>query len=183
MPVTEEEILELAAEYRRIIVEALTNGDWREAARWAKGWIGSGGGARSVEPWLADVASSLLRGEGRTAVHSCDLALKHWLERPDQRAVMYYVRGEVVRRKLRDPKTAQADFDAATPAAPDWLKVAEAQVACREEALVSRKRKPSVEPAPACAGNDIDVPATPTELTSLAAPPPVWAVVHQILSA
>lgn len=123
----------------------------------------------------------MLHGEGRTAVHACDLALKYWLERPDQRAVLYYVRGEVVRRVLRDPETAQADLDLAAGAAPSWLEVAEAQVLCRDEALTSRKRRASIEAAPAYAGAEAEVVATPVELTSVVEPPPVWAVVHRIL--
>jgi hypothetical protein len=108
-------------EYRPIIQKALEAGDWHEAYRWAKGWIGSGGGARSVEPWLVYMASSLLHGQPRGAVNSADLALKHWIRAKKARAVIRYARGEVIRLHLRDPKTALDDLRASR-AAPDYAR-------------------------------------------------------------
>ena len=44
------------------------------AHRWAKGWIGQGGGAWIVDPWLVYAASAIMNGQRRNAVHSIDLA-------------------------------------------------------------------------------------------------------------
>lgn len=181
---TEQEVRDAADEYRRITSEALRAGEWHEAYRWAKGWISPGGGARSVEPWLVYVASSLLQGHRRTAVHSCDLALRNWIREEDARAVLRYVRGEVIRRHMEDPKTAQSDLDASLEHAPAWLR-AEAETAaerCREEASASRKAKPRAEPAPAYEPGEVpDVTPTPADLAGVDRPPPVWEAVRAIL--
>jgi hypothetical protein len=167
----------MADDYRREITACFDSGDWHGAYRWAKGWIGSGGGARSVEPWLVYVASALKESQRRPAVHSCDLALKHWISRRAARGVLLYARGEVIRRHLRDPKTALADLRAAEETVPKWLRD-EARVAreeCEEEAQASRKRKPSVKSAPAysswrrLAGG------------SVREPPPLWELTHEII--
>ncbi len=172
-------------DYRREAKTALEQGDWHEAYLWAKGWIGSGGGARSLEPWLVYLASALQQGQPRTAVHSADLALAHWIEGERARAVLHYARGEVIRRHLRDPKTARADLDAAGDAAPAWLAdtVAEARAACESEAGTSRKRKPSVGRAPRFSGADMDEPvAADPEVDVSDSPPELWDVVCSVLA-
>jgi hypothetical protein len=76
--------------------------------------------------------------------------LKVWIPQPANRAILRWVRGDVIRRRLNDPKTALADLSAAAEAAPAWL-IRRALVdrdACAVEADASRKRKPSVGPAP-----------------------------------
>jgi hypothetical protein len=170
-----------ADEYRRIIQDALEAGDWHEAYRWAKGWIGSGGGARSVEPWLVYMASSLLRGQPRGAVNSADLALKHWIRAKKARAVIRYARGEVIRLHLRDPKTALDDLRASCAAAPPWLRElsAAAMAACEQEAPASRKRKPSVGPAPDYARPWMPAPSG---AGSVREPPPLWDTTHPIIT-
>jgi hypothetical protein len=137
------------SEYRKLAVAALEAGDWHGAYRWAKGWIG-GGGAWIVDPWLIYVASALRHGQPRGAVHSTDLALKHWIPESEDRAILLWIRGEVVRRRLNDPKTALPDLASAAESAPSWLaaQAAADREACEIEAASSRKRKPSVGPAP-----------------------------------
>jgi hypothetical protein len=88
------------AEFRKEAIAALEAGDWYGSYQWAKGWISSGGGARIVDPWLVYVASALLHGHPRTAVHSTDLALKHWIPEAEDRAILLWIRGDVVRRRL-----------------------------------------------------------------------------------
>jgi hypothetical protein len=85
-------------------------GDWHGAYKWAKGWIGSGAGEQSLEPWLVYVASAIKQSQRRTAVHAVDLALENWIAEAAPRGVLLYVRGEVIRRHLRDPKTALGDL-------------------------------------------------------------------------
>lgn len=58
-------------EYRAGIREGIAGGDWRARHEWAKSWISSGGGAHQLDPWLAYVASGLLKG-GASNSHSCD---------------------------------------------------------------------------------------------------------------
>jgi len=153
----------------------------------AQAWI-SLGGARTLGPWLISVAHMLQVGQPRNAVHAADLALKNWIGDDARRAVLRYVRGEVIRRHLRDPKTAQADLDAGERA-PVWLR-ADAQSAaalCREEATVSRKRKPSVAPVPdyVAAVNHPDWSKRVVELDSPidVEPPFVWRDVKLVLVA
>ena len=137
-------------QYRRLIRQSLAASDWHGAYSWAKGWIGQGGGARLLDPWLAYVASALLHGQPRTAVHSVDLALKHWIEHDADRATLHWVRSRVIRFALNDPKTAAIDLDSARGSIPLWLRAdVESDVsACAVEAAASRKRKPSVKQAP-----------------------------------
>jgi hypothetical protein len=170
--------VEESNEFRARALDALAAGDWHLAYQWAKGWI-STGGERSIEPWLVYVASSLQHGQPRTAIHSANLALEHWIQEPLPRAVMHYARGEVIRRRLNDPKTAQADLDEAARAAPDWLQseALEAQAACRDEVATSRKRKPSVAPAPSFQGT----PAASTDRDLATKPPPVWDAFEKVL--
>jgi hypothetical protein len=141
-------------DYRRLIIECDANGDWHGTYRYAKGWIGSGGGAPLLDPWLAYVASALSHRRPRLAVNSVDLALRHWFEPLANRSVLHWVRSRVVRFRLNDPKTALSDVALAEANAPAWLlpHVVEDARACSEEATTSRKRKPSVERAPEFAG-------------------------------
>jgi hypothetical protein len=135
--------------FRNLACEALVAGRPMVAYDYAQAWI-SHGGVRTIGPWLVSVAHMLQVGQPRNAVHAADLALKNWIGDDARRAVIRYVRGEVIRRHLRDPKTAQADLDDARERAPVWLRAdaERAAAVCREEASVSRKRKPSVGPAP-----------------------------------
>jgi hypothetical protein len=122
-------------------------------------------------------------------VHAADLALKNWIDDDGRRAVLRHTRGEVIRRHLRDPKTAQADLDDALERAPIWL-LADAERAaalCRDESTASRKRKPSVEPAPDYVAA-VDHPYWSKAVVDLdgpieAAPPFVWREVRRILVA
>ena len=136
-------------EYRQRIVAAMEDGDWYEAYVWTKSWIGRGG-ALLLDPWVAYVASSLLHGQPRTAVHSIDMALSTWIPRPGDRAVLLWMRSRVLRHRLRDPKVAMPDLLAAASSPPAWLaaEVSSDVEACEAECLRSRKRKPSVSAAP-----------------------------------
>ncbi|WP_143162551.1 hypothetical protein [Couchioplanes caeruleus] len=137
-----------AAAYREHAMACLRTGDGVGAHRWAKGWIGAGGGPH-LDPWLVYVADALLRGQPRNAVHAVDLAIGGWLPGPQDRATMLYIRGVIVFRRLDDPRTALRDFQPARPALPDWLApLAEPEIhACESAAPLSRKRKPSVSTA------------------------------------
>jgi hypothetical protein len=139
-------------------VASLESGDWHGAYISAKSWIASGGGARIVDPWLVYAASALMHGQPRTAIHSIDIALQHWISAPADRAILHWARGCIVRETLRDPKTAKTDLETAATNAPEWLvaRLAAASVACDEEALHSRKRKRSVNDAPALAVQPAD---------------------------
>ncbi len=165
-----------ADEYRRLITERLAERDWHGAYRWAKGWIGSGGGERLLDPWLTYVASFLIHGHPRTAVHSVDLALRGWIEPQSDRATLYWVRSRVIRFSLADPKTARSDLDVAVGAAPPWLRPQlEVDIpACAEEAVRSRKRKAVVGPAPEFIGTSADA-------LRLESRPKLWAVILPFL--
>jgi hypothetical protein len=127
-------------------ITALQVDDWHAAYEWAKSWIMGGGGNWIVEPWLVYAASGVLHGQPRIATHSVDLALGHWISEPADRAILFWVRGCVIRSHLHDPKTALSDLEAAQPSAAAWLgpRVAIALDQCRHEASLSRERKPSV---------------------------------------
>jgi len=153
---------ELDVEYRELIVACLESGDPLGAHRWAKGWIGSGGGALLLDPWLTYIAAYLARRQPRNAVHAADLALGSWVDRDGDRAILCWIRAEIVRHWLKDPKTALADYVSAGESAPSWLRprVEMDHAACEAEASASRKRKASVGAAPAH-----------TASTTVAAPP------------
>ncbi|GAB3336821.1 hypothetical protein GCM10027452_10090 [Micromonospora halotolerans] len=126
----------------------LQAGDWRGAHSWAKGWIGSGGGPH-IDPWLVYVASALISGKARDAVHSIDLAIGLWLPGQQDRAALLWLRGCIVHRQLNDPRTALRDLLEAGLALPAWLTNQRGVeiAACEEAARHSRKRVPSVKPA------------------------------------
>jgi hypothetical protein len=155
---------------------------------YAQAWISSGG-VRTLGPWLISVAHMLQIGQPRNAVHAADLALTNWIGDDARRAVLRYMRGEVIRRHLRDPKTADADLADARERAPVWLR-AEAESAaemCREEAAASRKRKSSVGPAPdyVAAVNHPDWSKALVDLDGPIEvdPPFVWPAVKRVLVA
>lgn len=165
---------------------ALREGDWYEAYLWTKSWI-SRGGARLVEPWLLYSASALQQGKPKTAVHSCDLGLSSWLEGAVPRSIVYFMRGEVIRRHLKDPKTALPDLRTASESGPEWLRpdAAEALDRCTTEAARSRKRKASVDSAPSYdPGTDPRfVPNTLNPRYDLERePPPIWKTVVVVLA-
>ncbi|MBX3313815.1 MAG: hypothetical protein KF906_05790 [Actinobacteria bacterium] len=151
-----------------------------------RAWI-TNGGAQTLGPWLIAVAHALQVGQPKTAVHATDLALKNWIGDEPRRSILRYVRGEVIRRHMRDPKTAQLDLDVAEHDAPAWLRGSAVRAAadCRAEAVASQKRKPSVGPAPTFHAAD-DSPDWRSEPVELDGPveyeePFVWNVVSAIL--
>jgi len=173
-------------EFEREALSALSADDWYGAYSWAKGWIGRGGGAWIVDPWLVYAASALIHGQPRTAVHSLDLALANWITDRQDRSILLWVRGTIVRLRLEDPKTAQADFDAAASDTPDWLRPsAEAsREACAREAERSRKRKATVKPAPPHRGPQSvhETVAPPSSHRAPGTRPPVWdAVMSKVI--
>jgi hypothetical protein len=169
------------AEYRREALAALEADDWHSAYLWAKGWNGRGGGVWIVDPWLVGVASALMRGQPRNAVHALDLALRYWIPERLDRAILRWVRGDVIRRRLNDPKSALADLIAAAQDAPDWLRPTALadRDACANEAGTSRKRKPSVAGSPEYQGPGTvaDVVARPDGVRVVGARPAVWDAV------
>lgn len=175
-----------AQDFRDAVSAALEGDDWHTAYLYAKGWVGSGGGAWSPDAWLAYAASAILHGQPRIAVHSLDLALGNWVTPAADRAVLRWARGALVLHALNDPKTAVLDLEAATGSAPDWLRdrLATDLATCREEAPRSRKRKPSVDPAPELAARPVahDVVAAPDPLHEPGARPGLWEVVLPLLT-
>lgn len=173
-------------EFRAEAVAALKARDWYAAYQWAKGWIGGGGGAWILDPWLVYAASALLHRQPRNAVHSLDLALEHWIPDRVDRAVLLWARGTVVMRHLSDPKTATPDLVEAAEHAPDWLRAeaAESLDVSRIDAEKSRKRTSSVKPAPSFGGFGSVAETVPQRQSSRqpGIRPPVWDAVEPILS-
>ena len=130
--------------------EGLANRDWHRAYEAAKSWIFGGGGAYFVDPWLVYAASALLHRQPRIATHSLDVGLASWVENPVDRAILHTVRGWIVLETFRDPAVALVDFDECANSVPKWLAAAHSagRDRARAEAPKSRKRKPSVPPAP-----------------------------------
>jgi hypothetical protein len=142
--------------YRAKIRAGLSAGDWREVHDWTKGWVGQGGGAWLPEAWLAYAAGGILLGQPRTAVHSVDAGLSNWIVAEADRSILLWARGSLVMRRLADPKTALPDLTVAAEASPTWLApvLAADTEACEAAAKTSRKRTPSVKPAPAYEARD-----------------------------
>jgi hypothetical protein len=160
--------------------------DWHAAYSWTKGWIGQGGGAWLPEAWLSYAASALLNGQPRIAVRSIDLGLGNWIADELDRAILLWARGSVVMRSLSDPKTALADLQAAGRGSPEWLraKIADDIVLCESAAVVSRKRKPSVEGAPTLGTKRTahDKVAGPVPRHKPGACPPLWDALVGLLA-
>lgn len=136
--------------YIERISALLDAGDWHAAYRWAKGWIGSGGGAALLDPWLVYVGDALTLGQWKSSVHAVDLALQHWISDSLDRGVLRWVRGRLIWIHLSDPKTALADLAAASVQVPGWLTDVASQDLrrCEGDAARSRRRKATVLPAP-----------------------------------
>jgi hypothetical protein len=168
--------VERGREARRLALTAYRDRDWYSVYAWTKTWISTGGGAWDIDAWLLYVISSLLEGKPRNAVHSTDMALQTWIEAPQDRAVLRWVRAAVVHRWLNDPKTARAEYAAAAEAVPGWLlgRLGADVAACEAEASTSRKRKPSVGPAPPFQPMNRDFVEGPTETQKPGSPPRVW---------
>lgn len=152
----------------------LQTGDWRRAHRLAKGWIGSGGG-RHIDPWLVYVASALISGKARDAVHSIDVAIGCWLPGQQDRAALLWLRGCIVHRQLNDPRTALRDLLESRTALPAWVtNQRNAEIAaCEEAANHSRKRVASVKQAWSYSGQPetFRLPMTPTSRDPMARRP------------
>jgi hypothetical protein len=176
---------DFGAETRRLALEAYESRDWYGIYAWTKSWITTGGGAWEVDSWLLYVVSALLHGQPKGAVHSADLALANWIEAPEDRAVLLWVRAYIVHHKLRDPKTALANYDAAAAHAPPWLRerVEGDRSTCIVDAQASRKRKPSVGPAPTFVATDRDFVAGPVSIPEAGSVPSVWDQLVQALEA
>lgn len=163
-------------ECRRTAVASLKDGDWYGSYASTKSWIGYGGGAWILDTWLLYAASALLHGQPRTALHAMDKAMRAWLPHPADRAVLRWVRGQILRIRLKDPKTALDDLRAAVADAPAWLRpMADASLAAAEaEAPKSRKRVAAFTPSPDHAGRTPDFVAPPLGPRLPGARPGVW---------
>ena len=137
-----------ADNYRELIFADLTTGDTNSAYRYAKGWIGHGGGAH-VEPWLVYVAISLLNRQPKYSLHSTHLALTSWITGERDRAGLVCVQAFIIWRHLHDPKTARPLFEQLTTwAMPEWIDMpllGDAAATCAIAAAQSRRRKAVVE--------------------------------------
>jgi hypothetical protein len=173
-------------EFRAQAVAALEARDWYGAYQWAKGWIGGGGGAWIIDPWLVYAASALLHRQPRIAVRSLDLALERWISDQVDRAVLLWARGVVIMRHLSDPKTAMQDLEEAARHAPDWLRLEAATTrdTSLTEAARSRKRKAAVKPAPRYAGpgSVAEKIQGPRVVRRPGTKPPVWDDIRPILT-
>ena len=164
------------AETRQLALNAYEAQDWHGIYEWTKSWITSGGGAWDIDAWLLYVVSALRQGQPRTAVRSVDLALGVWIEAPEDRAILHWVRAAVVHRSLKDPKTALADYAVAKQGTPSWLvrRLDEDVLRCASDARTSRKRKRSVDPAPQLEPRDRSFVAPPSTRREPGAVPAVW---------
>jgi hypothetical protein len=161
-------VVETTQWWRHRCLELLDAQDWYGLYKTAMSWRTAGGGSYTPEAWLWDTCSALLHGQPKTAVHACDMALKVWVERPGDRAVLRFVRGAVIAHQVRDPMRALDDLAAATQG-PDWLipLASKEHSAATEAAERSKVRKPRVEPCP-----DFDLPYRELIHSSASAPLP-----------
>lgn len=174
---------ELEESYRDEVTRALQARDAPGAHRWAKGWIGRAEGQWILDPWLVYAASAVLEKQPRMAVRSCDQALRGFIAEAADRAVLRWVRGEVIRARLLDPKTALEDLEVAARDAPDWLRdeAVRSLERARLEAAASRKRKASVDPAPGLQDEHAVIATRPRDRRPAGQRPPIWDVVVAIL--
>ena len=109
---------DFGVETRGRALEAYERRDWYGVYAWTKAWISDGGGAWVIDSWLLYVVSDLLHGRPKGAVHATDMTLDTWIEAPQDRAVLLWVRAYIIDHRLRDPKTAIEDYEAAARHAP-----------------------------------------------------------------
>jgi len=157
--VDDQELLSLStadfgAETRRLALEAYEQRDWQMVHGWTKAWISNGGDAWVIDSWLLYVVSDLLHGQPKSAVNATDLALGNWVEAPEDRAVLLWVRAFIIQHRLRDPT---------------------------QDAEASRKRKRSVGPAPPFVTSDRDFVAGPVSVPEPGSVPSVWNELLQTL--
>jgi hypothetical protein len=124
--------------------------EWRPVYQWTKSWITMGGGAWLPDTWMLYAVSALLQRQPKSAVHSLDLGLRHWMSGQQDQAILAFCRGQVISLVMNDPKAAVADLEFGAERAPSWLRNAatDALGAARAATLNSRKRVPSVRPRP-----------------------------------
>ncbi|WP_406632986.1 hypothetical protein [Amycolatopsis sp. WGS_07] len=171
--------------WRAQCVALLQDGDWHQLYKTAMSWRNDGG-AYLPEAWLMDVCSALLHRQPKTAVHSCDLALQMWVERPQDRAVLHFVRGLLIADHLGDPKTAVAGLELAA-SGPNWLG---GEDLARVRQTTSRVRVPRAQPAPAYDQAYVDLisssassprPPVPEPLPADGTQPGLWSEALQHL--
>ena len=113
-----------------------------------------------------------------------DLALGNWVAAQPDRSVLHWTRAALIAQHLQDPKTALADYEAARAECPPWLaETLEGDLStCAAAAEKSRKRKPSVGPAPVYEprhAHDTVSPAGP--LHTPGSQPPLWPALIEVL--
>lgn len=175
----------MATDYVTQTTLALSRGDARSAHRWAKGWIGSGGGAWLIDPWLVYVCSALIESKPRLGLHSIDLALRNWISDATDRSVLYWVRGAILYRILNDPGGASIEFSKSLASAPSWL-AAEARTDLDEatsDSAARRGKHSRVPPSPEYVGPGEFGNAVPPKVTPtvVGARPKLWDILVRYL--
>jgi hypothetical protein len=176
----------MAGAYRDWAATGLSEGDWRTTYDAAKGWVSRAGGAWIPEAWLVYAASGLFHGQPRIGVRSVDLALSNWVNAAPDRSILLWARASITWRYLADPKTAEPDFASAAPNSPAWLRgqLEQDWEGCTAAAPLSRKRKPTVAPAPHYAEQSLahDTVAPPEAEHGVGAEPTLWPLLFPILA-
>lgn len=140
----------IATAAREAAAAALEAGNWRGASVAANKLYRDGGEARTPEPWLLYAASATLNNRPVSGVSSLDVGLRNWVEDPADRSILLWARAAMTHNRLRDPKSALLDYDAAGQACPDWLRsqLAADRKACAAKARAKRTMEPEVGQAP-----------------------------------
>ena len=177
---------ELDSGYLARINASLDADDWHDAYRWAKDWIGSGGGAGLLDPWLVYVGDGLGLGQTRTSIHAVDLALGTWIADDLDRGILLFVRARLIWLHLKDPKTAYTNMLMAETLAPTWLSeaVKDDLVRCEDEAGRNCRIKPTVSDPPDLQMSDFAVATLADRRSPLPAPgtePPLWWQIYPLL--
>jgi hypothetical protein len=160
--------------------------DWTSLVETAQLWVLDGGGASRPDPWLLRAAGQALNAQPRVAVHELDQGLRHWVEEPQDRALLLWARGSLQLRFLADPVGATKDFNSAALAAPRWMRrlLVRDQVACSAQACRSHQPTGTVGPAPAydCSSAPHDAVAPPTGDRAPGDEPVLWEQLHEVLA-
>lgn len=141
------------AEFAGRAVSALQTGDWYAAYLATSAWGTEADGVWLPDTWLLLSACDVVNGHTRGTVHPLNLGLQDWVDRPGDRAVLLWARGQLIRHRMSDPGGALPDLLQARQDGPDWLtELADSSIDAARRALASGEdgepMNHHVQPAP-----------------------------------
>jgi hypothetical protein len=138
-------------------ITALAAGDWYGAYVATSTWSTEHSGAWLTDSWLLMAACDVANGHTRGTVHPLHLGLRDYIDRPQDRAILHWARGQLLLSRLADPASALVDLELAGSDGPAWLApyVADSVTEARRE-IASNGEPPepaNIDQVPSYTGN------------------------------